>query len=193
MPATSRRRSDTLIRLVLDYRHRQPWTGLADAPAEVRETLDELARRTGWKPPAKPRTPAPPPRPKPPRSRPVPEWATDLIRQVCEDERRRPPKVTWYERGEAWSSGVTYKAEGRVHVTAGCEEIDAQLVLLHELAHWLAPATWGHNRRFWELAWRLYGTYLPEHLPQILEREASTFSKARTYCPFPLKAGCVTS
>lgn len=188
-PPASRRRTDTLIRIVLDHRARWPWTGLGDAPAEVKEALDELAKRTGWKPPpkARPRKPPPPPRPRPPRTRPVPSWAAELVQRVCSDEHRRPPRVTWYQRNGSSSSGVTYKGEGYIHVTAGTDVEDAHLVVLHELAHWLAPPGWAHNRRFWELAWRLYVTYLPaEYLPTVLEREAANFDKARTYCPLAL-------
>lgn len=182
---TTRRHTSTLVRIVLDHRHDSPWTGLADAPPEVVYALNDLEDRIGWKPRPTPRRKAAPvQKRKTPKSRPVPEWASDLIRQVCEAEGRRPPKITWYQRNESSSSGCTYKSEGRIHVTAGTDDVDARLVLLHELAHWFAPPKWNHTRQFWGLAWRLYDVYMPEHLPYILIREASNFGKARTYCPF---------
>lgn len=113
--AMSRRQTDTLIRLVLDFRQRNPWTGLADAPAEVRTALDELAVRTGWRPPPKLRSRKPGPFSKArkgPRSLPVPEWAAALVQRVCQDESRRQPKVTWYQSANFYSSGHTSKAEG---------------------------------------------------------------------------------
>ncbi len=45
------------------------------------------------------------------------------------------------------------------HVTAVTSEQDARLVLLHELAHWLRRGTHAHDRRFWEIAWDLFGRY----------------------------------
>lgn len=112
-----------------------------------------------------------------------PAWAADLIERVCADHGRRPPMVTWWQRDDWRSSGTTYKAEGRIHVTAGTSEEDARLVLLHELAHWLGRPGWHHRRPFWELVWRLYERYGVD-LDWAIFREATYVAKSLTYCPF---------
>lgn len=116
-------------------------------------------------------------------SRPVPEWAADLIATVCDDHGRRPPKVSWWSRDEWYSSGHCYKSEGRIHVTAGTSDIDTRITLLHELAHWLGRPNWSHNRRFWELAWELFIRHADADLDWALVRSAAYKTKALTYCP----------
>jgi hypothetical protein len=112
-----------------------------------------------------------------------PEWAQALIEEVCTDYGRRPPKVQWWERKDWYSSGVTYKSEGRIHVTAGTSVVDARIVLLHELAHWIARPNWHHNRRYWELAWAMYQRYADRDLEWAIYREAVYVKKSLNYCP----------
>lgn len=180
------------IHRVLDFRASHPYTGLGDAPPAVTRALDSLARMTDWRSPAARRpTPKAPARKAPARrrlkSRPVPAWAQDLVAQVCDEAGRQPPRhVTWWRRSDPWSSGHTSKGEGRIHVTAGTDERDQRLVVLHELAHWLSPPGHHHSRHFWQLTWTLYGEHMGEALPFAVARECAMWKKARAYCPYPI-------
>jgi hypothetical protein len=78
------------------------------------------------------------------------------------------PQLRWRRRDRIGSSGVTRHATGSVSVTAGSDEIDARLTLLHELAHWIGPApvrrrrrgrVAHHDERFWTDAFALYATH----------------------------------
>jgi hypothetical protein len=62
------------------------------------------------------------------------------------------------------SSGHTTPS-GSISITEGTALLDARLVVLHELAHYLtlqrgqrSRRTW-HGRRFWAKAWELYAVY----------------------------------
>src|SRR6266540_652846 len=105
----------------------------------------------------------------------MPGWAIDLTLKVARAaERMDVPVVTWRlrhrnPRRRAWgrgkiivppathSSGRCYPA--RIVITAGRSLKDQRLVLLHELAHWLAPTGEHHSESFWERAWALYRLY----------------------------------
>lgn len=110
----------------------------------------------------------------------TPQWAVELTTQVCKDYKRALPEVLqWYIKGprywqdvRVYSSGRTWrkqKAWGRkypskIHISAGIDEADQELVLLHELAHHLLNRTSkgrreSHSNRFWKLAFELYDRY----------------------------------
>jgi hypothetical protein len=92
----------------------------------------------------------------------APGWALHLVAEVCAGAGVRPPLVSWRtRRGEA-STGLTRRADGLVAVRAGSDPIDQHLTLLHELAHWLTPASRRrgrsvhHGRAFYAVAFDLY-------------------------------------
>jgi hypothetical protein len=92
----------------------------------------------------------------------APGWALHLVAEVCADAGVRPPLLSWRtRRGEA-STGLTRRADGLVAVRAGSDPIDQHLTLLHELAHWLTPASSRrgrsvhHGRAFYAVAFDLY-------------------------------------
>jgi hypothetical protein len=92
----------------------------------------------------------------------APSWALDLVAEVCADAGVRPPLLSWRtRRGEA-STGLARRADGLVAVRAGRDPIDQRLTLLHELAHWLTPASRRrgrsvhHGRAFYAVAFALY-------------------------------------
>lgn len=102
-----------------------------------------------------------------------PQWAIDLATKVCKEYKRALPKqLQWYQsKRSTHSSG--HAGWGKIHITAGTDEQDARLVLLHELAHHINQKTQkqkqryvlhkrntrvfeGHSIRFWRLAVNLY-------------------------------------
>ena len=113
---------------------------------------------------------------------PPPTWAVELVERVCAEAGRRPPLLQWWRREDWTSSGHAAKANGRLHVTAGTSEQDARLVLLHELAHWLRRGTHAHDRRFWEIAWDLFGRYGVD-MDWAIFREGTYLKRSLWYCP----------
>ena len=96
----------------------------------------------------------------------TPTWAVQLVTQVCKDYNRvLPKKLQWYNSTRSsWSSGFTWYDGHKIHVTAGRDQYDQELVLLHELAHYLVCKTKkgrkeSHSIRFWRLAFELYDRY----------------------------------
>lgn len=108
----------------------------------------------------------------------APQWATDLVEQVCKDyNRAMPHKFNWRvsrKKRVTYSSGHMYppyyervrpmkyiKRNGRITVTAGHSVQDQELVLLHELAHWVTNRNKrrSHDRKFWDTAFELYERY----------------------------------
>jgi len=94
-------------------------------------------------------------------SKTMPDWAVELTEQVCKDYKRAtPPKIQWYNRTHEYSVGTTWK--NRIHISAGSHGYDQELVLLHELAHWVANKNkprQGHTIKFWRTAFELYDRY----------------------------------
>lgn len=97
----------------------------------------------------------------------APQWALDLIEQVCRDEGREVrPNLIWRHRRALknhGSSGYCAVDLSRIVVTAGGPRHEQKLVLLHELAHWLRPRTqrsedW-HSDAFWIKAFELFRRY----------------------------------
>ena len=54
---------------------------------------------------------------------------------------RRRPRLRLAPSGGRASTGMARRHEGMIAVRAGSDELDQRLTLLHELAHWLGPAT----------------------------------------------------
>lgn len=110
----------------------------------------------------------------------IPNWANDLILEVCLEYHIPPPQINWrrshrikkvfytdsngnnipiFKSKRYFSSGVSYTKENKISITAGSERKDQKLVLLHELAHLIAPEKEHHGKIFWEIAWKLYRQY----------------------------------
>ena len=114
----------------------------------------------------------------------TPNWAVELVEQVCKDRRRAvPSRLQWYDRSKSTKVYRTWNEDGsrslkiknqeytsgwttvgKIHISAGTSEEDQKLVLLHELAHHLLNKTkksrlQGHSIRFWRLAFELYHQY----------------------------------
>ena len=68
----------------------------------------------------------------------VPAWASGLVRDVCSAAGVTLPTLRWRRALRSASSGVTRRTIGSISVTAGTDELDQRLTLLHELAHWSA-------------------------------------------------------
>ena len=93
----------------------------------------------------------------------APAWAIELVREVCAAAGAAPPTLRWRRARRHASSGVTRRSAGTVSVTAGTDELDQRLTLLHELAHWLGPMprrrrgrVAHHDERFYAVAFDLY-------------------------------------
>ncbi|MGH2457103.1 MAG: hypothetical protein ACRDHD_12705 [Candidatus Limnocylindria bacterium] len=95
-----------------------------------------------------------------------PAWARTLVLAVCARTDAPLPRLGWRERDRPTSSGVTRQASGSITLVAGTDPADQRLTLLHELAHWLAPAstrrrrrTAHHGRDFYRTAFTLYAEH----------------------------------
>jgi hypothetical protein len=93
----------------------------------------------------------------------APFWARSLVLLVCAESDAPLPRLTWRNRDRPTSSGVTRRSVGSISLTAGIDPLDQRLTLLHELAHWLAPAvrrrrrlTRHHDSTFYAIAFPLY-------------------------------------
>lgn len=112
----------------------------------------------------------------------APEWAIELVKQVCKDYNRAlPGELKWSNTSYPLSSGTTSYCKtttgkpiyhrkktgrlivfrGKISMVAGTQEENQKLVLLHELAHWIVTRSkgMGHNNRFWHKAFELYERY----------------------------------
>jgi hypothetical protein len=92
-----------------------------------------------------------------------PAWARELVSLVCADAAVDAPRLLWRERRGGPSTGVARRSEGTIAVRAGSDPLDQRLTLLHELAHWIAPAAprrgrraVHHGRAFYSVAFELY-------------------------------------
>jgi hypothetical protein len=93
----------------------------------------------------------------------APAWARSLVMTVCAEADAPLPRVAWRHRDRPTSSGVTRQSASVVSIVAGRDPVDQRLTLLHELAHWLAPAPRDRRRRkrhhdatFYTTAFALY-------------------------------------
>ena len=114
----------------------------------------------------------------------APRWATDLVGAVCAAAGVAPPLMRWRRARRSASSGVTRRSAGTVSVTAGTDELDQRLTLLHELAHWLGPVprrrrgrVAHHDARFYAIAFDLYRRHgIPDG--EMLVREGGRYPSA---------------
>jgi hypothetical protein len=114
----------------------------------------------------------------------APEWATRLVTQVCAAAAVPQPVVRWRRARRSASSGVTRRTAGTISVTAGSDDLDQRLTLLHELAHWLAPLprrrrgrVAHHDAAFYATAFELYQAHgIPD--AEVLAREGGRYPSA---------------
>jgi len=114
----------------------------------------------------------------------APPWATELVREVCAAAGTSEPALQWRRARRSASSGVTRRSRGSISVTAGTEELDQRLTLLHELAHWLGPVprrrhgrVLHHDARFYGVAFGLYRRHgIPD--AEVLAREGGRYPSA---------------
>jgi len=93
----------------------------------------------------------------------APAWALEIVREVCEAAGVPLPTLRWRRSERSYSSGSTRWWEGTIAVTAGRDEVDRRVTLLHELAHWIAPRrrrrrgrVAHHDAAFYATAFALY-------------------------------------
>ena len=114
----------------------------------------------------------------------APTWARQLVDDVCVAAGVSPPILRWRRAERAASSGVARTSSGTISVTAGSDELDQRLTLLHELAHWLGPRprrrrgrVAHHDAAFFERAFELYRRHgIPA--AEALEREGRSHPSA---------------
>jgi hypothetical protein len=114
----------------------------------------------------------------------APGWASELVREVCAAAGIAPPAMRWRHARRSASSGVTRRHMGTVSITAGSDELDQRLTLLHELAHWLAPVPrrrrgrlLHHDAGFYAIAFDLYRRQgVPD--AEVLAREGGRYPSA---------------
>lgn len=114
----------------------------------------------------------------------VPAWAGQIVREVCAAGGVAPPTVRWRRARRVASSGVTRRSAGSISVTAGTDELDQRVTLLHELAHWLGPIprrrrgrVAHHDARFYAIAFDLYRRHgIPD--AEALSREGGRYPSA---------------
>ena len=61
----------------------------------------------------------------------APLWATERVSEVCAAAGTAEPAVRWRRARRSASSGVTRRSLGSISVTAGTDELDQRLTLLH--------------------------------------------------------------
>ena len=111
----------------------------------------------------------------------APVWAVALVAEVCAAAGAPEPTLRWRRAARAASSGVTRLEGGVVTLTAGSDELDQRLTLLHELAHWLTPTrrrrrgrTAHHGADFYAVAFGLYRVHcIPD--AEALAREGGRY------------------
>lgn len=114
----------------------------------------------------------------------APAWASALVAEVCRDAAVPPPLLRWRHAARSAASGVTRQSAGTVSVTAGTDELDQRLTLLHELAHWLGPQTRRrrgrvahHGLDFYMIAFEIFKRHgIPA--ADALEREGGRYPSA---------------
>jgi hypothetical protein len=114
----------------------------------------------------------------------APAWARGLVHDVCSAAGVTLPTLRWRRALRSASSGVTRRTSGSISVTAGTDELDQRLTLLHELAHWVGPLPHRrrgriphHDARFYVTAFGLYRVHgIPD--AEALAREGGRYPSA---------------
>jgi hypothetical protein len=94
---------------------------------------------------------------------PPPQWVADIVRDVCAAAGVPEPTISWRKSKARydleWSGGDSNSTRRHINIWYGRDPVDQKLVVLHELAHQLAPANDSHSKAFWEIAYDLYERY----------------------------------
>jgi hypothetical protein len=114
----------------------------------------------------------------------APAWAAEIVQAACAAAGVPEPQVRWRRARRSASSGVTRRSAGTISVTAGSDDLDQRLTLLHELAHWLAPRPrrrkgriLHHEAGFYAIAFDLYRRHgVPD--AEVLAREGGRYPSA---------------
>jgi len=114
----------------------------------------------------------------------APPWASEIVHGECAAAGVAEPMIRWRHARRSASSGVTRRSAGSVSVTAGTDQLDQRLTLLHELAHWLGPGSrrrrgrvMHHDARFYAIAFDLYRRHgVPDG--EVLAREGGRYPSA---------------
>jgi hypothetical protein len=102
----------------------------------------------------------------------APAWATSLVARICEDRGVTPPPLTWRRSRVHTGTSGRWFATGRITIDAGTDRADQRIVLIHEVAHHLAP-NHHHDGTFWGVAWELFRAYRGNvTMKRVLAREA---------------------
>lgn len=114
----------------------------------------------------------------------APSWASEMVRRVCAAAGVTEPVMRWRQARRAASSGVTRRSAGSISVTAGTDDVDQRLTLLHELAHWLGPVprcrrgrVLHHDAQFYAVAFDLYRRHGISDT-EVLAREGGRYPSA---------------
>jgi hypothetical protein len=114
----------------------------------------------------------------------APAWASEIVYGECAAAGAAEPMIRWRHARRSASSGVTRRSAGSISVTAGTDQLDQRLTLLHELAHWLGPVPrrrrgriLHHDARFYAIAFDLYRRHgVPDG--EVLAREGGRYPSA---------------
>jgi hypothetical protein len=91
---------------------------------------------------------------------PTPQWALEIVKEVCAEYHREVPKIKWGKRRangfESSGRYIRYK-EGTIQVSVGRDNHEKQ-VLLHELSHHV-NTNGGHGSSFYIILKRLLVKY----------------------------------
>jgi hypothetical protein len=114
----------------------------------------------------------------------APSWASEMVRGVCAAAGVTEPVMRWRRARRSASSGVTRRSTGSISVTAGTDDVDQRLTLLHELAHWLGPVprrrrgrVLHHDAQFYAVAFDLYRRHGISDA-EVLAREGGRYPSA---------------
>jgi hypothetical protein len=85
----------------------------------------------------------------------TPEWAEQLAAETVKAYGLDMPEIKWRQSEDSErTSGRVNRHKSELVITAGSDEQDQKMALLHELAHWVT--TGHHDTEFWVVAFDLY-------------------------------------
>lgn len=98
-----------------------------------------------------------------------PQEIREWFEKICQQERGQLPMpvIQWKYRDRVFSTGTAWHKPERhkgadLTLRLGTSVVDAKLVCLHELGHYLRGTGDGHSRGFW---WKVYELFLNYDLP----------------------------
>lgn len=80
----------------------------------------------------------------------------EMVDRVVEREGIERPPIRWHFREAKYTTGTTWHKRNRgIALTLGTDHLEARVVTLHEIAHWMTPKH-HHDAEFWRVAFWLY-------------------------------------